>query len=267
MKKITILALCMFTVNISVAQLDGGGSTVFRVNNDNPNAGPIARITGIGLSPSYQSLGDLFGLNTIYNGYGRNFRAIDHRNFSLDRSLDARWRRARIFINGLPNIFSARYNPIFDKVEIKDQDNIYNLIKTENVEITFLDTNQTYIVKSYTDDKGYEALNYFLLDTDVNGYELLKRDVYTHIINKRSKNKIKLKKSEQFYIMHDDKLVALSTKKKTIKKDFPENAKLILAFIKKNKLKKDKKDHLKLLANYITSLNLNSIDKTMLASN
>ncbi|WP_299278205.1 hypothetical protein [uncultured Psychroserpens sp.] len=274
MKKITILALSVLMVNICAAQLSGGGSTSFSVNNDNPLAG--AYLTGQGISPSYKNLGRLFGWNTIYNCYGnRGYGGSDLNPviYNLDRSLNMRWRRAKIFINGQFNHFSARYNPISDDIEIKDNDKIFQLIKRNNVQITFLDSNETYIVKPYKNNLGQEVASYFLIDEDSKASGLLKKRVYSYVSTKtykrnrnaRTHKPIKFKMEDHYYIINDNKLVALSTNRKSIKRDFPEDAKLILTFIKEHKIRKNTRNNLKVLATYISSLETNTYDRTAVA--
>jgi len=223
------------------------------------------------------------GFTAPQNTDASNFRyeirnAFDYnsnQNFeNLTHIADAQFQTARITLNGNPTLVSARYNPMTNNLQIKDKNKIYNIVKANNLEVTFVKSNQTYRAVSHIADNGEIAIDYFVFDATTSQSDLLKKVDYKYIQPKLAQNSYgvnkpaKLKKVERFFVMNNSNtLVELSTKKKSILKDFPNNSKLILAFIKDHKIKSNKEDNLKLLANYIVSLQPTTNEGTLLASN
>jgi len=270
MKKITFLVLCAFSVGICTSQsagLPGGGSSVISIHNG--TGGSILFANGV--SNTTKSIANLYGLNSIHNGYGtKGWTNTNPRKALTDfeRSVLSDWRRVRLFINDLPCILSARYNYLNDEIEVKDGDQLYRLVKENNLQITFLDSNETFIAKSHLDDNGNEVINYFVSDNSIEGIELLKRELVSYIsYGKRSKKRFKLVKNDEYYVIRDHKLVDLNIDRKSIKENFPKYSKSLLAFIKTNKLKKNTVENVRKLAEFITSIDAIEAEKTLLVFN
>ncbi len=205
----------------------------------------------------------------------QNFRGyLPNQTFNnLSHIPQATFQNARITINANPTIVLARYNPMTNALQIKSSDKVYNIVKTDNLKLTFLATNQTYQAISYVDDNGNSVIDYFVFDGKNADSQLLKKVDYKYTKPRVASNTYsadkpaKLKKQERFYVMNQNrKLVNLSTNKKSIKRDFPKQSELILAFIKNNKIKANKENSLKMLANYITTLYTNTNDGTLVAA-
>lgn len=241
MKNLLLLLFCSLAVNLGYAQCGD-------------------------VMPPHQERDFMQATNLV--NYSANQNA---QNFS--QVAEAQFQTVRITLNGNPTLVSARYNPMSGDLQIKENDKVYNIVKANNLEFTFVKSNQTYRALSYINDEGETAIDYFVFDTSTANSDLLKKVDYKYVQPKLAQNSYgankpgKYKKMESYYVMDNtNRLVSLSTKKKTILKDFPNSAKLILAFIKENKIKDNKEDKLKMLANYIVSLQP-ATDGTMLASN
>ena len=259
MKNLCLFLMCMLAVNLSTGQAATGVEC---------NPGGLA--PGGSLSPrdiTSSTPSDVKLEIQNFRGYAPNqtFNNLSH-------IPQATFQNARITINANPTIVLARYNPMTNALQIKNDDKIYNIVKTDNLKLTFLATNQTYQAISYVDDNGNSAIDYFVFDAKDDSSQLLKKVDYKYTKARVASNTYnsdkpaKLKKQESYYVLNQNReLVSLSTNKRAIKRDFPKQSELILAFIKDHKIKGNKENNLRALANYITTLHTNT-DGTLVAA-
>lgn len=64
------------------------------------------------------------------------------------------WKKASIKLNSELKALEARYNPMNDALEINYNGEERGLAKRNNLNLTFIDTNETYMAKSYYGDDG-----------------------------------------------------------------------------------------------------------------
>jgi hypothetical protein len=195
-------------------------------------------------------------------------RDEDKKN-SLIQLLDLKWEKAEVEFNNNYQLVEARYNPFIDAIEIKQDDKIFELAKSNNRKIKFTDTNITYQAKSYygSDNKIYSS--YFIVNNQADDITVLKREwiefnesyqktdlKYPSVV----RNKEKYNKRNFYYFIDDNnRLFLLTTNRRDIKKMFPENAKSIINFITANKLTSDTEKDMTTLAAYIYSLKRENI--------
>ncbi|WP_298894228.1 hypothetical protein [uncultured Psychroserpens sp.] len=254
MKNLFLLIICVLTVNLSNGQVAEGVECI----RGGINTRDITSANPTDVKLEIQNI----------RGY------LPNQSFeNLSHIPQASFQNARITINAAPTIVLARYNPMNNALQIKNGDKIYNIVKTDNLKLTFIATNQTYQAISHLDTNGDTVIDYFVFDGNSNDSKLLKKVDYKYTKAKVASSAYgadkpaKLKKVESYYILDNNRsLVSLSTKKKDIKKDFPRQSELILAFIKDNKIKGNKETNLKVLANYVTSIQNNANDGTLVAS-
>lgn len=158
----------------------------------------------------------------------------------------------------------ARYNPLSQEIEVRQQENgaINILMKKDGVVLNFKNSGETYLSAVFINENNKQDIGYFASTRHNNN--LLKKTVYKFIKAKTAKTSYDSAKpahykemTSYFYADSTNKLVQLSTKKKIIKKEFPNNSKEIISFIRKHNLSNDKPGNLSKLMAYVSSLDSN----------
>ena len=170
------------------------------------------------------------------------------------KSDELKWKQATILLNNEPKTVSARYNVLYDDIEVKDNNKTYKLVERPHLNVTFSETNETYQYISYYGNDGHVYSSYFIVDDLSDELGVFKKQSF-----KKSRDRYygnyKVVKDYMYYMLDaNNKLCHLTTNRRTIKKAFPEEADAILNFVKKNKINKRNQNDLISLARYINSL-------------
>ncbi|WP_111683527.1 hypothetical protein [Winogradskyella tangerina] len=183
---------------------------------------------------------------------------------AIESSTDFQWQKATLETNGNLEDVTARYNPFIDEIEIKSDQEYYQLAKTKGVKVLFIDTKLTYVVKSFSNLDDEDELSYFIADSKLENENIFIKRSYelgygrNNGSYKDTKNK-KLIVTDHFILLDaNEKLNFLTTNKSLIRKNYPNHKKAIIKYIKQNKLKTKNKADLVQLATYIKSLKVNS---------
>ena len=212
------------------------------------------------------SYGQWAYLGTTEAGFGvRSEIAEEIKNEKLKRSIldlsEYRWQNVNISLNGKKDSIIARYNPITDAVEIKENNDIATIAKRNNMRFTFTESNFTYQVKSYYGNDNKIYMSHFLVDEFSDELGIYKKEVFKFSEPKKSKyisleiKEEELDRSKIYYIIDSsNKLFYLTLDRNTIRKSFPKNAREIIKFIKKHKLRENNKSDLITLARYLQNL-------------
>nr|WP_321226420.1 hypothetical protein [uncultured Psychroserpens sp.] len=213
------------------------------------------------------------GQNYDYSNVYSASRAISFPETEANKTLINDFQTATIYVNGESKIYSSRYNPISNEIEIKGEDDIvYNLRRVKDVKIVFNETNQSYKAVVYKNAFGQEMIDYFniLNNNDL----LLKRISYTYIKAKKAKTSYDKSKPSYYkekinyyFVDSNDKLVGLNTKKRDIKNRYEKNSTEILAYIKSHRIDDSIELDLLKLATYIKSLQSTKKQDTRLVKN
>ncbi|MFP4846561.1 hypothetical protein [Winogradskyella sp. PE311] len=199
----------------------------------------------------------LFGhMNAERDKQNTNYNDL---TYSIEKSDEFKWQNISVIIEGeLENVF-GRYNPMQDTIEVKDADKIYEIAKRNNLRVTFTESGKVYQVKSYygNDDKIHKS--YFITSNFSKELGVFKRERFKKNELKKYKRKangtIYFDKSFVYYMLDkDNKLLQLTTNRKTIKNTFPTQAKSIINYIKSNDLSSKNEKDIIVLAQYIKSL-------------
>ncbi len=202
---------------------------------------------------------------TINNQFGMPSFADEERQAELiaaiKNSEDLQWSKALISSEGELKEVIARYNPLNDEIEIKEGENFYQLLKTDNLLITFESTGKKYQLKSYNGDDNQIYKSYFLVNTMNDTDYILKKESYEMVkTNKKTPynsvrlNRRVLTKKNHFYLWHNNELFYLSTNRTLIRRNYPDYKKEIIKYTRKHKLNSKNEEDLVKLATYIKSL-------------
>lgn len=160
--------------------------------------------------------------------------------------------------------FNVRYNAYDDEMEVEGKDNkSFALNKGEkNLEVTFINTNTTYSLHTYTNRENKTIAGYFQKLNSGEKVTLLKKEKIMFIEEKQSKTGYdsyrppQFKRvSDKFFIKLKDNPVAIEfpKNKKLFANLFPDRKDEILQFIKKNKLKTSNEQDLIKLFEFINT--------------
>lgn len=202
---------------------------------------------------------------TINNQFGMPSFADEERQAELiaaiKNSEDLQWSKALISSEGELKEVIARYNPLNDEIEIKEGENFYQLLKADNLLITFESTGKKYQLKSYNGDDNQIYKSYFLVNTMNDTDYILKKESYEMVkTNKKTPynsvrlNRRVLTKKNHFYLWHNNELFYLSTNRTLIRRNYPDYKKEIIKYTRKHKLNSKNEEDLVKLATYIKSL-------------
>ncbi|WP_040279091.1 hypothetical protein [Psychroserpens damuponensis] len=213
------------------------------------------------------------GQSYDYNNFFSESRAISFPVTQANKKIIDDFQTASINVNGKSTVYSARYNPISNEIEIKgDNDDVYNIKRLKDVKISFNGTNQFYKAVVYKDAFGQDMIDYFnILNTsDI----LLKRISYSYVKAKEAKSSYdKAKpayykeKINYYYVDNSERLIKLSTKRKDIKKRYEKSATEILAYIKTHKIDDSQELDLLKFATYLKRLKSENSLKNRLVEN
>ncbi|WP_299525449.1 hypothetical protein [Winogradskyella sp.] len=186
----------------------------------------------------------------------RQERLID----AIEKSEDLKWKKAVVNSNDETKAVVARYNPFIDEIEIKDGERYFKLSKTDNLQITFETTNQTYALKSYKGTDNEIFRSYFIVNTIDNADFIVKKQSYEmKLLRRKLYSLVKMDRKElvkynHYYLHFNEKLCYLSTNRTVIRKNYPVHKKSIIKYIKEHNLNSKNEADLIKLANYIQSL-------------
>ncbi|MDG5492389.1 hypothetical protein [Psychroserpens sp. SPM9] len=171
------------------------------------------------------------------------------------KSDELKWKKATLLINNQPKIVSARYNALYDAIEVKNNNKIYKLKERPNLNIAFLESNETYQYISYYGDDGLVYSSYFIVDHLSDELGVFRKQAFQKARDRYLGTDSKIEITDVYYMLdQNNKLVHLTTSKRTIKKAFPDKAAAIIKFVKTNNINKRKQEDLITLARYIKSL-------------
>lgn len=179
---------------------------------------------------------------------------------------------AVVSVMGTDSQFLSRFNPISNEIEIKgkDDDKAYNLAKLEGAIVTFNSSNESYKAMSYTNDRGEVVTDYFMISSK--NPNLLIKNIMTFKKAKVATTSYDVSKPafykesrSYFYVDFSGDLVAFSSKRKDIKRNFEQYEKEILAFMKGNHINTNEAD-LAQLVSFIKNLEISKNMNGTLAS-
>ncbi|TPV32843.1 hypothetical protein FJ651_11075 [Paucihalobacter ruber] len=177
---------------------------------------------------------------------------------------DLNWGKATMKLNDNFEIVEARYNPFNDAIEIKQNDKIVELPKSNNREIKFIDRRITYQAKSYYGSDGKIYTSYFIVNNMADDVTVLKKEwieenpnygkrlnAYMNVVVVTEQFK---RKDYYYFIDENNMLFLLTTDRNLINNMYPNHAKSIIKYIRTNKLRSDDENDLITLAKYIKTL-------------
>lgn len=155
-------------------------------------------------------------------------------------------------------VFAVRYDIYNDQMEFQGGNNqVYVMNKNERTrKITFLDTNDAYLIFDYVGDNGEIRSGYFSALTANNSYQLLKKNKVIFIEEKASATgydapkpaMFKKTKDRHYVIINGAPAILVDTNKKRFSAQFKGQQKEVLTYIKKNKIRlNDDNDLIKLV--------------------
>lgn len=166
-------------------------------------------------------------------------------------------------ISGVNETAMVRYNAYSDNIEVEVEDKSYTLPKKDEYnQITFIGTNTTISLKSYTDSKGINTYSYlYEIANNTKSKVFLKKQVILTpekepISSYDSYVPAKYNKAiDEYYFEINDQIKFMPKSKKDLIAMFPNKKSEIQAYLKQNKVSfKDESDIIK-LAEFLGSLN------------
>ena len=205
--------------------------------------------------------------NTSLDDFNSRLRApgvdanINRYGDTNSKAIISSFESAKVSDNDRTVIVSVRYNEATNSFEMKNNDEIFNLNKIENLTINFIDSGKLYKVIAYVNDTGEKDKDFFMIDA--NNKHLLKKVYYKFIKGKVAKTSYSKdipakfdEKTVYYYKTAEGKLVDLSLSKKKLAKLFPEHSEKVLSFMKKYKINSKKEEDLAKLSNYLHKIEL-----------
>lgn len=152
-----------------------------------------------------------------------------------------------------------RYNIFRDEVEFKKDTYapIESVKKIEGIIVELEDDTKISVHTLTIDTNTYERK--FLVEIVEGNYQLNKLVRVKFTPPKKAENslsadvKAKFTKIEEYYVINEDKVEKLVSKKKDLKKQFPDEGEKMLAFVSKEKINLKKEDDLKILFQYMNN--------------
>lgn len=166
-------------------------------------------------------------------------------------------------VTGYDNNIMVRYNAYSDYFEIKNDqsDQVQNLPKNPEVEVTLVSTNNTYRVFEYKNEKGetnYGYLNVISEGPKVSFYKKELISLQPEFFPSNSYQTYKpanyKKEDNEYYIKLNNEIMFLPSKSKHFAKMMDENDKEVKTFIKKNNIDLEKEQDLVKLAEYLETI-------------
>lgn len=166
-------------------------------------------------------------------------------------------------VTGYDNNIMVRYNAYSDYFEIKNDqsDQVQNLPKNPEVEVTLVSTKSTYKVFEYKNEKGETNYGYLNVISEGPKVSFYKRESVTlqpEFFPSNSYQSYKAanykKADDEYYIKINDEIVYLPSKSKHFAKMMDNNDKEVKTFIKKNKIDLEKEQDLVKLAGYLETI-------------
>lgn len=155
--------------------------------------------------------------------------------------------------------YLMRYNIFSDAIEVKDKEELNELVKS--IDLYAVISNKEYHYKEYADEAETINKGYFILLYRGDNIELFSRKTQKYKEPKPPKNSFQPKEPgafidyENYYIHKDDKLLALSTNKKELARQFPGMEADVKNFMKVNRTNlKSENDLIELLTYIDTQL-------------
>lgn len=160
-------------------------------------------------------------------------------------------------------VFLARYNANLGEMQIKRENDTIALVNTEELELTFTQSNKVYKTHSYTNNEDVSKRGFLVVLMESDSLALLKEEVVKFYNKKPPSNSYEKMKpaefrrlSDVYYYRSGNNISLLPQKRKDFLKLFPNQESEIKSFIKENKINLKKEDELITLFNYIENLKI-----------
>ena len=165
-------------------------------------------------------------------------------------------------VKGFDNqIFTGRFNAYNGEMEVNLGTKIIALDKSSAYEVIFTQSNKVYRTFSYQTEKGVSKNGFLAVVDESEDFAILKQEIVKYfervepISSYQQPKPAKFKReNDSYYLKKGNKITFLPTKKKTLLKAYPKQAKIIKAFIKENKLSTTKEEDLVKIAKHISTL-------------
>lgn len=178
----------------------------------------------------------------------KEFKKISHKMYLSNNYLTSK-------IDKMEGTVPMKYNIYKDEMEFSKNGQILFLNKQEGRKVFFTDLNKTYTILNYNG-----KLRYFVVHNDGKN-KFLSREIIKYIEAKpaqssyvSSKPANFKRKDDVFYLISNNSIVEISTKKKNFYPLFGSNSAKIKKFVKSNKLNIKKTEDLKKIVMYSNTI-------------
>ena len=178
----------------------------------------------------------------------KEFKKISHKMYLSNNYLTSK-------IDKMKGTVPMKYNIYKDEMEFSKNGQILFLNKHEGRKVFFTDLNKTYTIFNYNG-----KLRYFVVHNDGKN-KLLSREIIKYVKAKpaqssyvSSKPADFKRKDDAFYLISNNSIVKISTKKKSFYLLFGSNSAKIKKFVKSNKLNIKKTEDLKKIIMYSNTI-------------
>jgi hypothetical protein len=162
-------------------------------------------------------------------------------------------------ISIIPNqTIHVRYNIYDDEIEFKNEGKIFNLVKTNDIEVILISSNTIYKYTNYIDDSGTENFGYLMFLLKGDRVSFFAKESITLVQRKPAVNSYTSdepayfrKNKEDYYIQINSTIKLLPKKKKDFLALFGEKSTALEAFMKTNKLSNSSKEDLIKIATFV----------------
>jgi len=163
-------------------------------------------------------------------------------------------------VKGYDGMFLLRYNAYRDEMEFQKDDEIHFLVKSDSLEINFVNSKKLYKFLEHNFNK--ENIKGFLVVLNENAkVSLYKKERITFAQKVYATNSYKSDtpahyelQKDTFFIKKDDAIVPFPKNKKELAKMFPGKENQILEFLKSNSLSLSKESELISIVSFLNSL-------------
>lgn len=157
-------------------------------------------------------------------------------------------------------VVEVRYNVVRDEMEFKREGKVFQMYKTDNLVVTFLNKEKVFKIVKY-ELKDQTITGFLISKTENDKVNLFVKEVITHVPFKAAANSYASnvpahyrKDKNIFFIEMNDKITEMPNKKKNLLKLFPNDTTKIEEFLKTNKTDFDKEDSVLVLVNFLNTL-------------
>lgn len=157
-------------------------------------------------------------------------------------------------------VVEVRYNVVRDEMEFKREEKVFQMYKTDNLVVTFLNINKVFKIVEY--QLRDQTITGFLISKSENDkVNFFVKEVITLVPFKAAANSYGSdapahyrKDRNIFFIEMNNKITEMPNKKKNLLKLFPNDTTKIEEFLKANKTDFDKEDSVLMLVNFLNTL-------------